>query len=90
MKWWIEEIANKLKDGKNCVLQTLAYNHGETVAETMIELGVLQRNEIIFHHSKQSDKLKKQLRDVNSLWIKARLLIYTNSVESVSCSRAFL
>jgi len=30
------------------------------------------------------DDLKKKLTDVNNFWTKARLLIYTNSVESVN------
>ena len=83
---WIEEIGGKLRQGKNCILKTLSYNHGENVVRAIVQQNILRRDEIIFHHSKQSEQLRRGLRHVNTLWNTKRLVVFTNTVETVRCS----
>jgi len=45
---WIAEIDSKLKDGKNCVSQTLSQNHGEMVKNAIIHLGTIKRQILFF------------------------------------------
>lgn len=83
LAWWVDEISEKLNAGKNCVLQTLSYDHGEKVSRMLIESGVLVESQIVYHHARSPDSLKQNLQDVNTYWPQFRMLIYTGTIEAV-------
>lgn len=80
-----QEITDSLKDGRNILLATMSSQIGhDLIAFVHTHYPELAEDQIIFHHSKQSDKLKRLLNDVDILWSNAKLVIHTPSVETVS------
>ena len=48
----------------------------------LLEEGILTEEEIIMHTGMTDDKLRAKLKDVDALWVLARILIESPTIES--------
>lgn len=86
-----QEILDDLRKGRNILLATMSSAIGhDLITYLQKHHPDLGEDHIIYHHSKQDDKLKRSLNDVDSLWSKAKLVIHTPSVETVTLFLFFL
>jgi hypothetical protein len=80
---WLSQIKDALATKENIVIVTSSEAYGETKILTMLidkEKGCgLSREQIGWYHG-SGDDLKDELKDVNSSWIKYRVVMYTSTI----------
>ena len=54
----------------------------DRLVDRVVSEGILQREEILVHHSKQDDMLRQELKYVKYLWVGYPLVCYSPTVES--------
>ena len=79
---WLSHIADKLCDDKNLVIVCLSASQAKKIEVALVEGGIVDESEILVHTSKEGDEERKQLENVEQLWITKRVVIYSPTVES--------
>ncbi len=82
---WMRELVRDVEQGANIVVVSLSSEQLHRVHAALAQ--VLGEDDIILHTSKTSDELKKELQDVNGLWMTRRAVLYSPTIESgVDCT----
>ncbi len=75
---WAAEIGEDLAAGLNVVVVSLSAEKADEVLE--LASAIVGADACVLHSSKSDDELKKQLRDVDALWTRFRVVIYTPTI----------
>ena len=78
----INSIAEDLAAGKRVVVASMSSEFCERLRETVLQRGILRPEDIMMHTGKSGDALRDMLQDVDKLWAKVLLLMYTPAIES--------
>eukprot|EP00891_Asterochloris_glomerata_P006759 jgi/Astpho2/6759/fgenesh1_pg.00102_%23_32_t len=79
----VQRIKEDLIAGKNVAVTSMASEFCHRLMRQLVDEGILTEEEIIMHTGMTDDKLREMLRDVDALWVLARLLIYSPTIEAV-------
>ncbi len=86
---WLARIMADLQAGKNVVVASMSTEQLVTVQRLALEAGVVNDAEVLVHTSKSDDAVKRKLVDVDTLWSRYRLVMYSPTIEAgVDMSRA--
>lgn len=79
---WRADILQDLSEGCNIVVASLSSEQVYRIRDAILASGLISEDEVLLHTSKTSDSVKKLLADVNSLWTKYRIVMYSPSVSA--------
>lgn len=77
---WQAEILEDLVAGTNVVVVTLSAEMAYKVEKLVAAAGAVPEGRVLLHTSKSSDELRRQLDDVDTLWSKYQLVIYSPTI----------
>ncbi|PNH01594.1 putative helicase [Tetrabaena socialis] len=77
---WVTQILEDLAAGINVVVVTLSAEKAYAIRTLAIDRGAVDEDRIILHTSKTADDVKKQLSDVDALWSRHQLVIYSPTI----------
>ena len=78
----VQHIKEDLIAGKNVAVTSMSSEFCHRLMRQLLDEGILTEEEIIMHTGMTDDKLRAKLKDVDALWVLARLLIYSPTIES--------
>ena len=81
----MQRIKEDLIAGKNVAVTSMASEFCHRLMRQLLDEGILTEEEIIMHTGMTDDKLQEMLKDVDALWVLARLLIYSPTIEAGGC-----
>jgi hypothetical protein len=79
---WRARIADDLLKGRNVVVASLSTQLIYKVRQNALDSAGIDESDILVHTSKSGDDIKKALVDVDSLWTKYRLVLYSPTISA--------
>ena len=73
-----KKMFKDIDDGKNVCIVSMSANALEHITDKLIK----KKIKYMMHTSKTDDKLKNELEDVNSFWVKYQVVLYSPTIES--------
>ena len=84
---FVQHIKEDLMAGKNVAVTSMSSEFCHRLMRQLLDEGILTEEEIIMHTGMTDDHLRAKLKDVDILWVLARLLIFSPTIESGGCCR---
>jgi hypothetical protein len=77
---WRAAIADDLAEGHNVVVCSLSSEMIERLRAWLLAADAIEPGDLLVHSSKTGDEVKRQLADVNALWTRYRLVMFSPTI----------
>ena len=79
---WTDKMCEALLGGRNVALPCMSSRFMHRLRAYLVDNGILKADEVLLYDAETDDEIKRQVQNVNELWVRYRLVMWSPSVES--------